>query len=110
MLKFGICFRDFASLTASHASIATESDVNTKLKDSVSRIAREHLTDDFSGINASWLRTRLLFTPQNAIDLSRTFNNADNAGCQTAILTEALQKIQIQTEEWQTSAWISTSL
>jgi hypothetical protein len=53
MLNFGICFRDFASVTASHVSIAAESDVNTKLKDSVSQIALEHLTDDFSGINAT---------------------------------------------------------
>jgi hypothetical protein len=96
MLNFGICFRDFASVTASHDSIAAESDVNTKLKDSVSQIALEHLTDDFSGINASWLRTRFLFTPQKTFDLSRTFNDADNAGCQTAILTETLQRMQIQ--------------
>lgn len=96
VLKFGICFRDFASVTASHVSIAAESDVNTKLKDSVSQIALEHLTDDLSGVNASWLRTRFLFTPQKKFDLSRTFNNADNAGCQTAMLNETLQQIQIQ--------------
>jgi hypothetical protein len=97
MLNFDICFRDFASLTASHASIAAESDVNTKLKDSVSQIALEYLTDNFSGINASWLRNRLLFITQNAIDLSRTINNA---GCRAAILTAALQQIQIQTEQF----------
>ena len=58
MLNCGKCFRAFASLAASHASIAAESDVNTKLENSKLLIPIEQL------------KCRSRFTPQIAFDSS----------------------------------------
>ena len=76
VLKFDKWLRAFASLAASHASIATESEVNTKLENSKLPIPLEQL------------KCRSRFTPQQVIDLSWAFNDADR---QTAILTTTLK-------------------